>query len=299
MTVSAPAGEPTADPVSGSAPNPEMETPSGKDEAYENFPVGSWLLPAHVRPHVAVFYAYARAIDDIADSPDLDPEDKVTRLQGFEDVLLGRRSDDGGFGKAATMRKSLAETDIKPDHCVDLIAAFKQDAIKTRYADWDDLMGYCRLSAAPVGRYLLDLHGGSRDGYGPSDALCEALQVINHLQDCKDDYLQLDRVYLPMNWMETAGASVTDLGADVASPALREVLDRTIQGVEALLVDARRLPRGLFDTRLAMESAAIVEIADRLTGLLARRDPLPRRVELSKPGYLWCMVRGVLKALFK
>ena len=275
-----------------------VEAPSGKDEAYENFPVGSFLLPARLRPHVATFYAFARAIDDIADSPDLSPEEKVRRLDGFEKAVTGEGGGDPAYAKGARMRASLAETGTTPQHCVDLVTAFKQDAVKLRYDDWDDLMGYCRLSAAPVGRYLLDIHGGSRDGYGPSDALCEALQVINHLQDCKDDYLTLDRVYLPGDWMARAGTRVEDLAASSASPGLREVIDRCIQGVEVLMVEARRLPRGLFDKRLAMESAAIVNIADRLTGLLARRDPLPRRVVLSKPGYVWCMLRGVMSQVF-
>lgn len=276
-----------------------VEAPSGKDAAYENFPVGSFLLPAHLRPHVAVFYAFARAIDDIADSPDLAPEDKVSRLDGFEQTLLGRLPEKPAYAKAARMRDSMQATGVPTRHGVDLIAAFKQDAVKCRYDDWDDLLAYCRLSAAPVGRYLLDLHGGSADGYGPSDALCEALQVINHLQDCKDDYLTLDRVYLPQDWMAQAGVRVEDLAAERATPELREVLDRCIQGVETLLVEARRLPWGLRDRRLAMESAAICAIAERLTGLLARRDPLPRRVELGKPGYAWCMLRGVASVLVR
>jgi squalene synthase HpnC len=274
-----------------------VETPSGKDEAYENFPVGSRLLPAALRPHVAAFYAFARAIDDIADGADLEPAEKIARLQGFEDTLLGRRPDEPAFAKAARLRESLKATGVTARHGVDLISAFKQDAVKNRYADWGDLMDYCMRSASPVGRYLLDLHGGSRDGYGPSDALCNALQVINHLQDCRDDYRTLDRVYLPQDWMAAAGARVEDLGRDGATPELREVLDRCLQGVEVLLVEARRLPRGLFSRRLALESAVIVEIADRLTGLLERRDPVAGRVALSKPGFLWCGLRGVISGL--
>ena len=207
---------------------PTVETPSGKDTAYENFPVGSWLLLAGLRPHIAIFYRFARAIDDIADNPGMAAEEKVRRLDGFEKALLG---DDGGdpvYGTAHRMRKSLSETEVPADHCRDLIAAFKQDATKLRYRDWDDLMGYCLLSAAPVGRYLLDLHGGSADGYGPSDALCNALQVINHLQDCKDDYLGLNRVYLPQDWMKDEGVEVTDLAAGQSTPGLRRVLDRTL-----------------------------------------------------------------------
>jgi len=274
-----------------------IETPSGKDAAYENFPVGSWLLPAALRPHIAVFYGFARAIDDVADNPDLEADEKVARLSRFEDAVLGRETVDPALATGHSMRESLSATGVVADHCVDLIAAFKQDAVKARYADWEDLMGYCILSAAPVGRYLLDLHGGSRDGYGPSDALCMALQVINHLQDCKDDYQTLDRVYLPGDWMAEAGVSVEQLGAAVSSPELRQVLGRTVEATAELLGGARPLPAGLESRRLAMESAAIIAIADRLIELLRTGDPLGSRIQLSKAGYLWCCTRGVLSTL--
>jgi len=276
-----------------------VETPSGKDAAYENFPVGSWLLPAELRPHIAVFYRFARAIDDIADNPELAPEVKVSRLDGFEQALAGSNDGDPAFETGHRMRRSLLETDVPAQHCVDLIAAFKQDAVKLHYDDWDDLMGYCRLSAAPVGRYLLDLHGGSVDGYGPSDALCMALQVINHLQDCKDDFRQLNRVYLPGDWMLAEGVTVDDLDHDVSNEGMRRVLDRTLAATAKLLDGARPLPSGLKSRRLAMESAAIIAIADRLIDLLRRRDPLGPRVELSKPGYLWCCLRGAARSAFE
>ncbi|MBT3360154.1 MAG: squalene synthase HpnC [Rhodospirillales bacterium] len=277
------------------SPGHSAETPSGKDVAYENFPVGSILLPAPLRPHIAAFYAFARAADDIADNPELSPEEKIARLDLFEDVLMDR---DGSDVTVATrMRHSLAETGVDARHCVDLLAAFKLDATKLRYEDWDDLMGYCTLSAAPVGRFLLDLHGGSRLGYEASDALCMALQVINHLQDCKDDYLTLDRVYLPQDWMTKRGATVEDLGGTEAAAPLRGVLDQALDATAELLVRARALPSGLISRRLAMESGAIVTIADRLVGRLRREDPLAKRVELSKPGYLWCCALGAIKAL--
>ena len=276
-----------------------VETPSGKDAAYENFPVGSWLLPARLRPHIAVFYAFARAADDIADNPDLAPDEKIARLDGFEDALLGRSGDHGAFAKSVAMRQSLADTGVDARHCVDLLAAFKQDAAKLRYADWDDLMGYCVLSAAPVGRFLLDLHGGSRDGYGASDALCMALQVINHLQDCQDDYRKLDRVYIPLDWMAESGATVEELDGTETGSGLRRVFDRTIAATHRLMATARPLPRGLHSRRLAMESAAIIRIADRLLGLLERNDPLARRIELSKSGFIGSCVGGALSAVFR
>lgn len=277
-----------------------LETPSGKDAAYENFPVGSWLLPKALRPHVATFYAFARAIDDIADNPALAPADKISRLEAFERGILG----DTGPGcpriaKAEAMRASLAATGISPRHCLDLVAAFKQDAVKSRYADWDDLIAYCFKSAAPVGRYLLDLHGGSRHGYGPSDALCNALQVINHLQDCGDDYRALDRVYLPQDWLGAERAPVEALAEASLTPGMRRVLDRCLDGVDALLVEARRLPEGLASRRLAMESAVIIDIALTLTAKLRREDPLARRVALSKPAFLCCGLRGIAGGIIR
>ena len=278
------------------SPPGNIETPSGKDTAYENFPVGSWLLPAELRPEVAIFYAFARAVDDIADNPDLGPGDKVARLDAFEDALLGRDLDSPGLGRSHRMRDSLARTAITARHCTDLLAAFKQDATKHRYRDWDDLIAYCRLSAASVGRYMVDLHGGSRDGYAPSDALCMALQIINHLQDCREDYRRLDRVYLPQDWLNDTGAAVEDLGARATGPALAEVFRRTLAGVEGLLADAKPMAAGLRCRRLSMESAAILKIAWRLTGLLRRGDPLAGRIQLSKAGYIWCCIGGVLSA---
>jgi len=270
------------------------ETPSGKGAGDENFPVGSILLPKRLRPHVAAFYAYARAIDDVADNPALPPEEKVRRLDGFDKALLGE-NDDPAYEKAHRIRESLKETDVPVQHCRDLISAFKQDAVKLRYDDWDDLIDYCNRSAAPVGRYLLDLHGEARDGYPANDALCNALQVLNHLQDCADDYHTLDRVYLPRDWMSAAGVTVDALDAPALSPGLRRVVDKCLDGTDELLALARTLPGRLKNRRLAMESAAIVNIAMRLSRHLRRRDPIAERVELSKPEYLWCCVKGAVR----
>ena len=269
-----------------------VETPSGKGSGDENFPVGSFLLPPRLRPHVAIFYAYARAIDDIADNSDLSPEDKVARLKRFAAAILGEERDDPALATAHRMRDSLTATAITTQHCLDLISAFKQDAVKLRYDDWADLLDYCARSANPVGRYLLDLHGETRDGYPASDALCSALQVLNHLQDCQDDYRHLNRVYLPGDWMEAAGITVAVLDAGAASPGLRRVIDLCLDGVDGLLGPACDLPAVLANSRLAMESAVIARIALLLSALLRLRDPLAERVVLSKPQFLWCGVTG-------
>ena len=276
----------------------QVETPSGKGAGDENFQVGSWLLPAHLRPHIARFYAFARAIDDIADNPALAPEDKVARLDRFERAVTGEAPGDPALTTAYRMHESLRETGITTRHCVDLVAAFKRDAVKLRYDDWTDLLGYCDQSANPVGRYLLDLHGEDPSGYPASDGLCSALQVLNHLQDCQDDYRELDRVYLPGDWMAEAGITVEALDAPRSSPGLRRVIDLCLDHTEDLMRDARALPGSLTSRRLAMESAVIVRIADRLGRALRVSDPVAGRVELSKPQFLWCGLQGVLSALF-
>jgi squalene synthase HpnC len=271
---------------------PIVETPSGKGAGDENFPVGSFLLPRALRPKVAIFYAYARAIDDIADNPDLASADKIARLDGFDRALTGQ-SDDPAFIKAIRVRETMAETGDIIRHCRDLIVAFKQDAVKLRYADWTELMGYCAKSAAPVGRFLLDLHGCPRGAYPASDALCHALQVINHLQDCKDDYRRLNRVYLPLDWLGLEGSAVEDLDRPTATPGLRRAFDRCLEATQALLTEARPLPHQLTSRRLAMESSAIIALAEKLTAMLYRSDPIARRVALAKPGFLLVALRGV------
>jgi len=275
-----------------------LETPTGKGAGDENFPVGSLLLPRRLRPHVATFYALARATDDIADNPDLAPDEKVRRLDLFEQAVRGRQFHDPALDKAYRMRTSLAETGVTERHICDLLAAFKQDATKLRYRDWDDLMGYCALSASPVGRYLLDLHGEDPAGYKYSDPLCNALQVLNHLQDCKDDYLALDRVYLPGDWMAAEGVTVADLDRPAAAPGMRRVIDRALDGVTGLMETARGLPSHLGDRRLVMESAVIVRLADRLTALLRAGDPIAGRVALKRADFVRCGIGGVWEGLF-
>src|SRR5438552_8850527 len=201
-----------------------LETPSGKWRGSENFPVGSFLIRRDLRAHVHAFYRFARNADDIADNPGLTADDKIARLDRMAAILDGAPGEDSPA--SAAMRKSLLETGMTAQHCHDVLHAFRLDAVKLRYRDWDDLMGYCRYSASPVGRQLLDLHGESRATWPASDALCSALQVLNHLQDCTDDYRRLDRVYLPLNDLAAAGIGVEVLAAPMSCPALRRVVVR-------------------------------------------------------------------------
>ncbi len=261
-----------------SAAEESVETWSGKDRGDENFPVGSALIRPALRPHVHAFYAFARNADDIADSPALEPADKIARLDRMEAVLLGRA--DGGSPSGVALRASLAQTGVTPRHAQDLLAAFRQDATKHRYANWAELLDYCRLSAMPVGRHVLDLHDEDPATHAPSDPLCAALQVLNHLQDGAKDLAALDRCYLPDDLLETAGAQVRDLAGPAETPGLRVVFTQLLDHVDRLHAEAADLPRRTQDRRLRLEVAVILGLSRRLTQRLRHGDPVATRVKL-------------------
>ena len=267
-----------------------VETPSGKQAGDENFPVGSWLIRRDLRAHVHAFYRFARQADDVADNPNLSAEAKLRRLDRMRAVLLGGDGDDAPA--AAAMRASLAATGVTPQHCLDVLQAFCLDATKLRYRDWADLLDYCRYSAAPVGRQLLDLHGESRDTWPANDALCSALQVLNHLQDCADDYRRLDRVYLPGDVMQRCGVRVEDLARPLATPGLRAVFDRLLDLTAGLVQAAQQLPSGVRSPGLRRECAVIVQLAGRLAERLRRGDPLAKRVQLRPTDFATSLLVG-------
>jgi squalene synthase HpnC len=257
-----------------------VETWSGKDRGDENFPVGSILIRPALRSHVHAFYAFARNADDIADSPDLSADDKLTRLDVMEAVLLGRA--DIGAPTAMGLRASLAQTGVAPRHALDLLDAFRQDAVKRRYANWGELLDYCRLSAMPVGRHVLDLHGENQETHAPSDALCASLQVLNHLQDGAKDLAALDRCYLPDDQLAAVGARVEDLAGPAETPGLRQVFNALLDEVDRLNDAGADLPRLVRDRRLRIECAVIVGLARRLARRLRASDPVAGRVKLLK-----------------
>jgi squalene synthase HpnC len=267
---------------------------SGKNRGTENFPVGSFLIRPDLRVHVHALYNFARAADDISDHPLLDPAEKVRRLDRFAGVLTDNRAED--VPAAAALRRSLAVTGVTPQHALDLLAAFKRDATQLRYRDWADLLDYCRYSASPVGRHVLALHGIGAEAWPASDALCSALQIINHIQDCADDYRQLDRVYIPGDMLAKYGGLITDLSQDHAPPGLAATLQAMLDALEPMMEEARRIPSFVPDLRLKCETSVIAVLADRLIRLLRRRDPLCDKVKLEKFSVLTATLWGVVRA---
>ncbi len=274
-----------------------VETPSGKNAGDENFPVGSFLIRRDLRPHVHAFYRFARQADDIADNPALAPDDKVRRLDRMGEILDGVAGSDSPA--AVAMRQSLHDTGVTAQHCHDVLRAFRLDATKKRYRDWDDLMEYCRYSASPVGRQVLDLHGEDRANWPANDALCSALQVLNHLQDCGADYRALDRVYLPESELAAMGATIAELDGPRLSTGLTAVKDRLLDATLVLIARAHEFPDGVKSWGLRCEVAAILALASRLAAHLRRRDPLATRVKLSKSDFLAALFLGTWRGSWR
>jgi hydroxysqualene synthase len=268
------------------------ELGSGKGHKDENFPVASWILKREHRAPVMAFYHFARAADDIADHPTASEADKLARLADMRAGLTAQ-----GAPEAMALAEVAKARGLDLMHAQDLLNAFVQDVTQRRYPDWESLIAYCRNSAMPVGRFVLDVHGEGRAVWPLSDALCAALQVINHLQDCAKDYRAIDRVYIPTNNLAEAGIGVEALAEPKASPALRKVIKGLAEQTQHLLQRSAPFASQIKDRRLSAEVAVIQRLAEDLTGLLLTRDPLSENVHHSKPRAASLASRAILRNL--
>jgi squalene synthase HpnC len=268
---------------------------SGKGARDENFPVASWLIRKRHRPVILAFYEFVRTADDIADHSKLGGAEKLERLDHLESSLLGHGDEPHGVA----LRALLNSRGLSTRHAQDLLNAFRQDVTKARYANWDELIDYCSRSAMPVGRFVLDVHGEARSTWPTSDALCAALQIINHLQDCKADYELLDRVYIPLDTLSANGIGVESLLDDRSGPALRNCLQTLAARTASLLKESEALPASVSDRRLALEISIIQSLASRLIDMLQYRDPLRERVQLTKSQALATAILAGVRGLLR
>jgi squalene synthase HpnC len=266
------------------------ELRSGKTHRDENFPVASWIIHPRHRALILAFYNFVRTADDIADHAILEASEKLRLLDLLEAELLGRGDTQP---EAVNLRRALAERSMPPRHALDVLIAFRMDVTKLRYENWDEVIHYCRYSAMPVGRFMLDVHGESTSTWAASDALCAGLQINNHLQDCGKDFRDLNRVYLPRDSLAAAGASAEELGRERASAPLLQCLHALAVRTEHLLNESRSLSAEVRDFRLGCEISVIQAFADRIVGLLKVRDPLSERVHLGPVELLGQSLGGI------
>lgn len=216
-------------------------------EHYENFPVASFLLPRRLVPAVEAIYAFARSADDIADEGDAAPPERLAALARYGEELdaiaRGGVPADPLFARLAGVVAAY-RLPVAPMH--DLLSAFRQDVVTTRYADYTLLLDYCRRSANPVGRLMLELYDAVDErNLRDSDAICTALQLINFWQDVAID-LAKGRIYIPQEDLERHGVPEAELGSDPSNPAWRALMRFEVERARTLMLSgsplARRLP---------------------------------------------------------
>tara|TARA_B100000686_G_scaffold341740_1_gene419604 strand:- start:4902 stop:5717 length:816 start_codon:yes stop_codon:yes gene_type:complete len=265
-----------------------IETTLTKNHKQENFPVGSWLLSKEIRPQILVFYKFARAADDIADSPKLNPKEKIRRLNLFKEAIKGNKAK---VSKVFKLKKVCKENKINLNYALNLLKAFKQDAVKKRYKNWSELINYCKHSAVPVGRFVIDLHKEQSITYKYSDPLCIALQILNHIQDCKDDYKNIDRVYLPSTFLKKHNVKLDQLNKGYTEKNLRFAINDILIHTEKLIKQAEKNKKLMKNKKLLNETSFILEIAKSLIELLKKKDPLKNKVVLNKFDYMKCFAK--------
>lgn len=260
----------------------------------ENFPVASRFIPERYRDNVIALYQFARGADEIADDPVMPNETKRKMLTQLESAMVSGKTYDVPEWAERCLLMARANPNIMT-HARDLLSAFLQDTEKSNYRTLDDLMHYCMRSAAPVGRAYLDIAGERDADRIAADALCNALQILNHIRDLSKDYLVLGRMYLPLDWLKEADVNMQDFTASRSSDGVRRVITRALVECDKLLNVASKLMPTIEEKNLRLEIQCIYECARVLQRKLGELDPLQVRVNLSLLDKLKCFVRAWLK----
>ncbi len=259
---------------------------------YENFPVASFLLPAHLREPVEAIYAFARSADDIADEGDAVPVMRLARLNDYRRALIaieqGRPFDDPSLVPIfERLGRNIHAHKLPLGLFRDLLDAFSQDVGKTRYADFDELLDYCRRSANPVGRLMLHLYkADTPDNLAMSDQICTSLQLINFWQDVAVDW-QKQRIYLPLADMTRFGVDEACIARGQVTHEFTALMDFQIQRARCMMLHgaplARRLPGRIgWELRLVVQGGLAVLDKIEANGY----DVFQRRPSLGKTDWL-------------
>lgn len=264
----------------------------------ENFPVASFLLGKNNKKIVSAYYDYARHGDDIADDPALSSGQKLARLEAMENALYGKSVDESPETKAAAkLREVFLDERLDFSLASDLLAAFRQDAQETVYETWGQLMRYCSFSAAPVGRFMLAIHNENPSTYLPANALCAALQIVNHIQDLKYDAKILKRVYIPLDLQKKFKVTPASLLKNKASANLQRLIKEMLNRVNGLMKDAEILPAIVKSRRLRLEICIINSLTNIMVKKIECGDVLAKEIKLSKTDWLKGTLAGLTKGM--
>jgi squalene synthase HpnC len=259
---------------------------------YENFPVASILLPRRLVPAVEAIYAFARSADDLADEGDAAPAERLAALRAYDAALdaiaAGTPPDAPMFRRLADV---LAEFRLPVQPLRDLLSAFRQDVVTTRYANYAQLQDYCRRSADPVGRLMLGLYRVDDPArLRESDAICTALQLINFWQDVAIDIAK-GRIYLPLDDLARFGVTPDAIEHGRTGPAWRALMRFEVERARALMLEgaplATRLPGRIgWELRMVVQGGLrILEAIERVDYDVFRRRPRLKRLDWITVGW--------------
>ena len=268
---------------------------SGKSYSDENFPVASFLMTKKIRSIVRVFYFFARMADDIADHQKLSSNQKKKILLFFDNAISKSKKTNNKI-----LDKMIAKFKELPSgkkYSRNLLKAFMMDASNKKYKNWNDLLYYCKFSANPVGRFVIDAVNERKNIekiYEASDSLCTALQIINHIQDCKKDFKELNRVYIPESFFKKYSLDKKILRKSKSEENFKRL---KIEIIDNVLTSLRKTKLGLLEIqswRLRKETLIILNIAKRLCNLLKIKDPLEKQIKLSRIDFIFCFFKGIM-----
>ena len=263
---------------------------------YENFPVVSVLIPPHLRKHVAIIYWFARTADDLADEGNLSDEERLKNLNEFGSELNSILKDETESNLGAALKQTITLNNLSPENFYKLLKAFKQDVVKKRYKNFDEVLDYCSNSANPVGRILLELFNIRNDKvFFYSDKICTALQITNFIQDTKIDY-QKGRIYYPIDEMSRFQVDENMFEMNGNNLNLKQLIEFSVNRVQNLFDEGRPILEylsGKFKHEIAWTIFGGEEILKKIRG--ADFDVLSARPFLSKFNYFIIMIKSLIK----
>ncbi|MBE6458360.1 MAG: squalene/phytoene synthase family protein [Alphaproteobacteria bacterium] len=272
-----------------------------KNMNQENFPVAN-LVGKKLRPIVCAYYAVARLADDIADSSRLSKNEKLLQLAQIERDFfdgLNNKTFSGGVKDAHKLGCIFAQEKLDASLYGDLLKAFEKDADNEPIAVWEQLIDYCRLSAAPVGRFILALYDESPSTYLPTETLCAVLQISNHLQDMRRDAVLLKRCYLPQDLMNKYDIRFGDIYLDKSSPALKALIAEITDKLYRMLRDASVLPALVKNKRLKIQIGIILSLTNSMLKRIEKTDVLVEHVQLNTWDWIKSLIAGTIKGLMR
>jgi len=262
---------------------------------YENFPVVSFLIPKKLRKHVAIIYLFARTADDYADEGNFSESERLEKLNNFEyrtnQLIMGNAKSEYEFALANTIN----EKNLTVENFYNLIKAFKQDVIKNRYENCYAVIDYCKHSANPVGRLILELFDiRSEKAFNYSDKICTALQLTNFLQDVSIDYKK-GRIYLPQDEMDMLQITEKLFEDKENNHKLKQLIKSNVDRIQNLFDEGKKL-FPLLSGRLKVEIIWTVAGGEEILDHIRKNDynVFNNRPELSKTR----MISLFLKSLF-